>query len=73
MSVTVQRKETPHHTHEQIAGYLRDAHSLVAEAELPEELRTAAFVKVVELLAAKSIVMEQFVPPDLAGLGLRGQ
>lgn len=65
-SVMVDRREFPHHTHAQIAGYLRDALAIVNEAELDGDLRTAAFLKVVDLLAAKQIVN------TAAQLGVRG-
>lgn len=57
-SLQVGRREDPHHTREQIEGYFRDAEAIVADAELGEDLRVPAFLKAVELLAAKQITFE---------------
>ncbi len=66
MALTVGRQEYPHHTREQIVGYLRDAAAIVAEAEIDRHLREPAFLKVIDFLAAKQIVFEQQT------LGIRG-
>jgi hypothetical protein len=55
----MRRTEYPHHTREQIEGYLTEAVSIVDAAEVPDAFAEAAFTKAVELLAAKQIVMEQ--------------
>ncbi len=65
-TVQVGRREYPHHSREQIVGYLRDAESIVGELELDAELLVPAFLKAVDLLAAKQIVFEQTT------LGVRG-
>ncbi len=66
MALTVGRQEYPHHSREQIVGYLRDAEAIVGELELDPELLVPAFLKAVDLLAAKQIVFEQ------THLGIRG-
>ncbi len=66
MALTVGRQEYPHHSREQIVGYLRDAEAIVGELELDPELLVPAFLKAVDLLAAKQIVFEQ------TRLGIRG-
>jgi hypothetical protein len=58
----VRRQEFPHHTHEQIAGYLADAGKLVEAVDIPADLVPIAYGKAVELLAAKQIVFEQVAP-----------
>ena len=70
--MTGRRVEYPHHTSEQVRGYLADALAIVTELDLDDDLRALAFAKAVELLAAKQIVMEQIRAPLLGGLGSRG-
>lgn len=65
----MRRQEFPHHTREQIVGYLDDAVGIVAEVEPPAELREAAFTQAVALLAAKQIVFEQVAPAGVIDLG----
>jgi hypothetical protein len=64
----MRRVEYPHHTTEQVRGYLEEACAIVAGLELDDDLRVPAFTKAVELLAAKQIVMEQIggVVPTMA-------
>lgn len=60
------RTETPHHSREQVTGYLDDAHAIVDELGIPDELRGIAYAKAIDLLAAKHIAIEQ--PYPLAGV-----
>jgi hypothetical protein len=59
------RVETHHNTPEQAREYLREALAIVAELDPPADMRAACFVKAVELVASKSITVEQLT----AGLG----
>lgn len=59
----MRRVEYPHHTPEQLKGYLDDAITILGELDIEPELREAVFTKVVELLAAKQIVVEQVAAP----------
>jgi hypothetical protein len=67
-AITTGRQEHPHHSREQIVRYLTDAEAIVGEAELDDELKVPAFLKVVDLLAAKQIVFEQ---THIAGVAQR--
>lgn len=57
--------EHHHNSDEQVAEYLSKALAVVDELELTDELRPVAFVKAVDLYAAKSVTAEQI---GLAGL-----
>jgi len=56
------RTEHHHNTAEQIRGYLAAALEVVAELEVPDDLRIAAFTKAVDLAASKSVTVEQVAP-----------
>lgn len=66
MALPVGRREYPHHTPEQVRGYLIEALAILAELELTDDLRPLAFSKAVDLLAAKQILVEQAQPAGLA-------
>lgn len=59
--------ELHHNTPEQVAEYLREAAAIVDGLDVPDELRTIAFARACDWLAAKTIV-----PPAaaLGGLGV---
>lgn len=59
--------EFPHNTPEQARGYLIEALAIVEELDVPDDLRSVAFVKAVDLVSAKSIQVEQ-VAADLGAL-----
>lgn len=52
-------RELHHNTPEQVTSYLRAALNCVDEAEIPEDLRGPAFVKAVDLIAAKQVMLDQ--------------
>lgn len=56
------RQEIQHNTPEQVLAYLNAALAIVAELELADELREPAFVKAVDLLAAKQIMLDPVAP-----------
>jgi len=58
----MRRTEEPHNTPEQVRGYLDEALTVVRELELDDELRVPAFLKAVDLLAAKQVFFEQPQP-----------
>lgn len=58
--------EYAHNTDEQVREYLQAALAVVADLELTDDLRVPAFIKAVDLFAAKQIVYEQ--APALAAL-----
>jgi hypothetical protein len=61
------RTEHPHNTREQVVEYLSAALVVVDEVGVPDELLEVAFVKAVDLLSAKQLVIEQIRPGvDLA-------
>lgn len=72
MSINVGRREYPHHSPEQVRGYLIEALAIVSELELDDELRRIAFTKAVDLLSAKQIIMEQAQPQPLGWPLARG-
>lgn len=53
-------------TVDEVVGYLRGAAQAVDEADLPDDLRQSAFVKAVDLLAAKMAQQQ----PALGGLAI---
>lgn len=53
----MQREEIQHNTAAQVKGYLDEALRVVAELEIDDELKVPAFVKAVDLLAAKQVMM----------------
>jgi len=66
------RREEHHYTKEQVREHLLAALTVVDELEIPDDLRSAAFTKAVELLSGKQILFEQVpaarvVVPDLKG------
>lgn len=52
------RVEFQHNTPEQVQEYLAEALRIVDELELADDLRVPAFVKAVDLVAAKQITIE---------------
>jgi hypothetical protein len=60
--VNGRRLETPHNTPEQVREYLREALDLVDELGPADDLREACFTKAVDMIAAKSITIEQVAP-----------
>jgi hypothetical protein len=71
--MSVNRQEYPHNTPEQVRAYLASALALVAELDVPDDLRVAAFSKAAELLSSKQVVLvqPQFGVPGLPDLGRR--
>lgn len=67
----MRKTEVPHYTPEQVRFHLVDALTAVNKANVPPELREAAYREAVRLLAAKQIVVEQFTPPMLTPSGTR--
>lgn len=63
------RSELMHNSPEQVREYLAGALAVVAELEVPDDLRAVAFDKAVNLLASKQITVEPIVPMG-NGLGL---
>lgn len=65
--------ERQHNTPEQVRQYLREALAVVAELDVPDDLRVAAFTKATELAAAKAVTVETVHagPALLDGLGRR--
>ena len=65
------RREIHHYTGDQVAEHGRLALALIAELEVPEDLRQVAFVAFYNGLSVKQIIEEQvqFVPPQLDGRG----
>lgn len=59
------KSELVHNTPEQVREYLAGALGLVATDDVPDDLRVAYFGKAVDLLAAKSITVEQIAPTGL--------
>lgn len=59
------RRDDHFHTAEQVAGYMDDAYAIVKDADVPDEWKRDAFLKAVDLLAAKNVVYEQNAIPDL--------
>jgi hypothetical protein len=55
----MQRREMQNYTPEQVAGHLDDALAIIDATDIPNDLRPAAFVKVLELVAAKQVVLVQ--------------
>jgi len=60
------REDIPHHTPEQVRGYLIAARELVDALEVPADLREVAFGKAVDMLAAKQLILQPAQPPGLA-------
>jgi hypothetical protein len=70
--MTGRTTEQHYNTREQVIEYLSAALVVVDEVGVPDELLVVAFVKAVDLLAAKQVTVEQIQPGvDLAAL--RGQ
>ena len=65
-------EERQHNTTEQIHGYLQTAEDICAVHGFRPNDHPAIFVKVLELVAAKSVMtlQRQSVPIDLGALGL---
>lgn len=64
-------KELHHNTNEQASGYIAAALAIVAELNVPDDLREAAFTAAVNLVSSKQVVYEQAdVSPVLRGLGM---
>lgn len=63
------RTELIHNSPDQVREYLAGALAVVAELEVPDDLRVAAFGKAVDLIAAKQITVEAIAPMGNA-LGL---
>ncbi len=55
----MRKTETQHNTPEQVHAYLGAALAILDELELTDDLRPLAFVKAVDLLAAKQLFFEQ--------------
>jgi hypothetical protein len=55
----MQRLEEMNYSPEQVAGHLDDALAIIDATDIPNDLRSAAFVKVLELLAAKQVILVQ--------------
>jgi hypothetical protein len=58
----MQFTERQNNTSEQVGGYLSEALALVESADVPEDLREAAFTAVINLVASKQIFAEQMQP-----------
>lgn len=54
--------EYAHNTREQVVEYIGEAAKVVAELELDDDLKVPAFVKAIDLLAAKQITLTQVAP-----------
>lgn len=52
------RHEVPNNTPEQVHAYIEAASALVDQLDIPEERREAAFLKAIDLIAAKQLVLE---------------
>ena len=63
------RVEHRYNTPEQVVEYLTEALSAIDAAGVPPELREAAFVQAVGLVAGKSLTVEQVAPLPAALLG----
>lgn len=63
--------ELHHNTPEEVETWLAAALDLVNAAEIDGDLRGIAFAKAIDLLAAKQIQFEQFVPGAAIDLGAR--
>lgn len=61
----MRRHEEHFHTPEQIAAHLDDALAIIHAAGVEDELKVPAFIKVLELLAAKQVFFEQAQPVAL--------
>lgn len=65
----MQRREEQHNTPEQAHHYLQQTLVIIDEADVPEDLREAAFAKVYDSVASKQIFFEQVAPlPNLGNL-----
>jgi hypothetical protein len=66
--MTPRTTEIPHNTPAQVREYLREALAVVEELELDDDLKVPAFLKAVDLIAAKQLLMETIHPgiPNLA-------
>ena len=62
----LRRNDVQHHSPEQVRDYFRDALTIVRESNIPAEWHEAAFLKGVDLLAGKTVRLEEAV---LGGLG----
>ena len=62
------RREHHHNTDEQVREYVTKALALVADLEVPEDLRAAVFDKACNLYSTKQILVEQVMQgvPNLA-------
>lgn len=56
--MSAHRVEVQNYEPEQVAGHLDDALAIMAGTEVPDDLRVAAFSKVLELLAAKQVILQ---------------
>lgn len=64
------REDHAHHERDQIVGYLRDALAIVAELELEDDLKVPAFLKAVDLLAAKQVFFRETPVARMGALDL---
>lgn len=63
------REDIAHHFPEHIKGYVRDAETLLEDIGIPVDYNSPLFLKVVDLLSAKSVQITQ-VQPAAFGLTL---
>jgi len=63
------RQEYQHNTREQVLEYIGTAREIVDELEIPDELRQAAFIKAIDLISAKQLVLAA-PAPLAAGMNL---
>lgn len=61
-------KEAPHNTPGQVREYIADAIQLVADLDVPDDLRVAAFTKAADLYSGKQLFID---PSDAASPVLR--
>lgn len=63
----MRRTEEHSFTPEQVAGHLDDALAIMDATDVPNDLRPIAFAKVLELLAAKQVLL---IPAQVAAADL---
>lgn len=63
------REDIEHHFPEHIKGYIRNAEIILSDIGIPVDYNSLLFLKVVELLSAKSVQITQ-VQPAAFGLTL---
>lgn len=63
-------QEIMNYTREQVVGHFDEALAIITELELDDDLRVPAFLKAVDLLCAKQLIVEQINPGILGGMAI---